>query len=69
MAIERSVEILVMCDHYDEGVMGSGLLSVAAGSRCPETRDSQWDTIVDAKFWLRDEGWTIGKRTLCPEHA
>lgn len=62
MAIERSVEILVMCDHYDQGV---GIY----GTRCPETRDSQWDTIRDAVFWLRDEGWSVGKKVLCPEHA
>ncbi len=57
MAIERSVEILVMCDHYGEY------------GRCQTTRDSQFVTITDAKYWLRDEGWTIGKKVLCPEHA
>jgi hypothetical protein len=56
MAIERSVEILIMCDHYDEH------------GRCLTTRDSEFDTITEATFWLRDEGWTIGKKVLCPEH-
>ena len=59
MAIERFVEIRVMCDHYDGG----------AGTRCPEGRDDQFTTIGEATYWLRDEGWSIGKKVLCPEHA
>ncbi len=59
MAIERFVEIRVTCDHY-----GGGL-----GTRCNETRDELFTTIDEATFWLRDEGWTVGKKVLCPEHA
>lgn len=55
MSIERLVEVLISCDYYDREW------------RCLKTRES--DTVERIKDDARQEGWSIGKRTLCPNHS